>query len=47
MAVELYNYYKDGSFPRCSEKHGYKNVHQVPKVEKVVVNTCVGTPART
>src|SRR5207302_7082913 len=25
------------------DKHGYKNVNQVPKVHKVVVNTCVNT----
>jgi large subunit ribosomal protein L5 len=25
------------------ERHGYKNVHQIPKVEKVVVNTSVGS----
>jgi large subunit ribosomal protein L5 len=25
------------------EKHGYKNVHQIPKITKVVVNTCVAS----
>ena len=41
MAVELYQFYKERVIPALQEKHGYKNVHQVPKVEKVVVNTCV------
>ncbi len=25
------------------KRHGYKNVHQIPKVEKVVINTSVGS----
>jgi ribosomal protein L5 len=27
---------------RCASGTGYKNVHQIPKVHKVVVNTSVG-----
>jgi large subunit ribosomal protein L5 len=45
MAVELYKHYKETVIPALQEKHGYKNVHQVPRVEKVVVNTCVGSSA--
>jgi large subunit ribosomal protein L5 len=41
MAVELYQFYKDRVIPALKQKHGYKNVNQVPKVEKVVVNSCV------
>jgi len=41
MAVELYQFYKERVIPAMKEKHGYKNVNQVPKVEKVVVNSCV------
>ena len=41
MAVELYQFYKDRVIPALQQKHGYKNVNQVPKVEKVVVNSCV------
>jgi large subunit ribosomal protein L5 len=41
MAVELYKHYKERVIPALQQKHGYKNIHQVPKVEKVVVNTCV------
>ncbi len=29
--------------PTLKERHGYKNVHQIPKVEKVVINTSVGS----
>jgi large subunit ribosomal protein L5 len=43
MAVELYTYYRERVVPALKEKHGYKNVHQVPHVEKVVVNTCIGS----
>lgn len=42
MAVELYEHYRNQVIPSLKEKHGYANVHQVPKVEKVVVNTCIG-----
>jgi large subunit ribosomal protein L5 len=41
MAAEFYQFYKERVIPAMQEKHGYKNVHQVPKVQKVVVNTCV------
>ena len=41
MAVELHKFYKDRVVPALQQKHGYKNINQVPKIEKVVVNTCV------
>jgi large subunit ribosomal protein L5 len=43
MAAEFYQFYKERVIPAMQQKHGYKNVHQVPKVQKVVVNTCVNT----
>jgi large subunit ribosomal protein L5 len=43
MSVELYEYYKSHVVPALKEKHGYHNLHQVPHVEKVVINTCVGS----
>jgi large subunit ribosomal protein L5 len=43
MAVELHQFYRDRVIPALKEKHGYCNVNQVPKVDKVVVNTCVNT----
>jgi large subunit ribosomal protein L5 len=41
MAVELFEYYKSAVIPALRERHGYANLHQVPRVEKVVVNSCV------
>jgi len=43
MAVEFYTEYKERVVPALKEKLGYKNLHQVPHVQKVVVNTCVGS----
>ncbi len=43
MAVELHSHYKERVIPALRAKHGYKNIHQVPRVEKVVVNSCVGS----
>ncbi|HEY2343369.1 MAG TPA: 50S ribosomal protein L5 [Chthoniobacteraceae bacterium] len=43
MPVEFLEYYKKQVVPALREKRGYKNVHQIPRVEKVVVNTCVGS----
>jgi len=39
---ELLIEYKTRVVPALREKHGYKNVHEIPKVAKVVVNSCVG-----
>jgi large subunit ribosomal protein L5 len=43
MENEFYKHYKDRVVPALRERHNYKNAHQIPKVEKVVVNTCVGS----
>jgi large subunit ribosomal protein L5 len=40
---ELLTEYKTRVIPAMREKHGYKNIHQIPKISKVVVNTCVGS----
>ena len=45
MNNEFYQHYKDRVVPALQEPHGYKNVHQIPKVEKVVINTSVGSQA--
>ena len=42
---ELYTEYKTRVVPALREKHGYKNIHQIPKIEKVVVNSSVGAGA--
>jgi large subunit ribosomal protein L5 len=41
MQAELYRDYKERVVPALREKLGYKNLLQVPKVDKVVVNTCI------
>ncbi|MEA3186864.1 MAG: large subunit ribosomal protein [Chthoniobacter sp.] len=43
MAVELYEFYKSSVVPALKAQRGYKNLHEVPHVEKVVINTCVGS----
>jgi large subunit ribosomal protein L5 len=43
MKNEFYLHYKEKVMPALRQLHGYKNVNQIPKVEKVVVNTSVGS----
>src|SRR3954470_10396186 len=43
MKNEFYDDYKNRVIPALQKQHGYKNVNQIPKVEKVVVNTCIGS----
>jgi large subunit ribosomal protein L5 len=45
MENEFYQYYKDKVMPAMRGLHGYTNLHQIPRVEKVVVNTSVGSQA--
>jgi len=45
MATELYEYYKSHVVPALKEQRGFKNVHEVPRVSKVIINTCVGSQA--
>jgi large subunit ribosomal protein L5 len=45
MESEFYRDYKDRVMPALQKQHGYKNVNQIPKVEKVVINTSVGSQA--
>lgn len=42
---ELLEEYKSRVIAALREKHGYKNIHQIPKVTKVVVNCSVGAGA--
>jgi large subunit ribosomal protein L5 len=37
--VHLKNFYHSTVVPSLKESQGYKNVHQVPRVEKIVLNT--------
>ena len=43
MENEFRRHYKEHVMPALQKRHGYKNVHQIPKVEKVVINTSVGS----
>jgi large subunit ribosomal protein L5 len=45
MENEFYREYRDRVAPALRERHSYKNPHQVPKLEKVVINTSVGSHA--
>jgi len=45
MQSEFYRHYKERVMPALRQRHGYKNMHQVPRVEKVVINTSVGSQA--
>ena len=42
---ELLEEYKTRVVPALREKHGYKNIHEVPKITKVVVNSSIGAGA--
>jgi len=44
---ELLTEYKTRVIPALREKHGYTNIHQIPKVSKVVINTCIGSAPDT
>jgi large subunit ribosomal protein L5 len=43
MENEFYREYKERVIPALREQHGYKNDHQIPKLEKVVINSSVGS----
>jgi large subunit ribosomal protein L5 len=43
MTPALLTEYREKVVPALKEKLGYKNVHQVPRLDKVVVNTSVGS----
>ena len=44
---ELLTEYKTRVIPALRDKHGYTNIHQIPKVSKVVINTCIGSSPDT
>src|ERR1700730_2932225 len=45
MENEFYRDYKERVMPALQQRHKYKNSHQVRRVERVVVNTSVGSQA--
>jgi len=38
MKARLYEKYKNEVVPALKQRHNYANIHQVPKIEKIVVN---------
>src|SRR5262249_19835202 len=42
-AAQLHKEYKESVVPALKQSRGYKNVNEVPRVSKVVVNCCVGS----
>ena len=42
MATRLKEKYKNEVVPAMMEKFGYKNIMEVPKLEKIVINMGVG-----
>ena len=42
MAQRLKNFYLEKVFPKLQDKFQYKNTHQIPKVEKIVINRGLG-----
>ncbi|MDF1813536.1 MAG: 50S ribosomal protein L5 [Verrucomicrobiales bacterium] len=42
MELTMLNRYKEQVVPALKEKFNYKNVHQVPKIEKIVINSSFG-----
>jgi large subunit ribosomal protein L5 len=45
MKARLYEKYVNEVVPSLKEKRGYKNVHQIPRLEKIVVNMGVSASA--
>lgn len=46
IMTRLYKEYKDKIVAKLMSDFGYKNLLQVPKLEKVVVNMCIGEAAQ-
>ncbi len=42
MKARLYEKYQKEVVPALKQKHQYRNVHQIPRLEKIVVNMGVG-----
>lgn len=46
MTQRLYTLYFDTIVPKLKQELGYKNIHQVPKLEKIVINRGLGDAAQ-
>ena len=45
MENEFRKFYKETVVPALQQQHGFNNPHQVPRLDKVVINTSVGSQA--
>lgn len=45
--MDLQNLYKNQAVPALQKSRNYKNVHDIPKITKVVVNCCIGSQQDT
>jgi len=45
MKARLYKKYVEEVLPALKEKRGYQNVHQIPRIEKIVINMGVSSSA--
>jgi len=43
MAATLYTEYKERVVPALKAARGYSNIHQIPRIQKVVINTCIAS----
>ena len=46
MSKKLRSYYKETVIPSLMEQFKYKNIHEVPKVTKIVINRGLGEASR-
>jgi len=46
MEPRLLNHYRESVTPKLLEEFGFANIHQVPRVQKVVVNVGIGDAGR-
>jgi large subunit ribosomal protein L5 len=46
MEPKLKTLYKEKVIPKLKEQFDYKNIHQVPKLEKIQINRCLGLAAQ-
>jgi large subunit ribosomal protein L5 len=47
MEPRLKAHYRDRVIPKLREEFGFENIHQVPRVEKVVINVGMGDAAKS
>jgi large subunit ribosomal protein L5 len=46
MTTKLRSHYKDKIIPSLMEQFNYKNIHEVPKITKIVINRGLGEASR-